>query len=394
MNKVRINLLTSTLATITLLSGCTLSPDWIPAAGPNRAKILNNQKDLSSTKIQIIEIDDAVARKVIESQEKKTFANILGNSSKMTTIGSGDVIEVSIWEAPPALLFAGSLASSSLTPSASKANALPEQMVGQDGTINVPFVGQVFVAGRSAAQVQSVIANKLHGIANDPQVLIRVIRNNTSNVTIIGDVTSSTRMPLTPRGERLLDALAAAGGVRQPIDKVTLQLTRKDQVAELPLQTIIRDPKQNILLQSGDVVTALFQPLSFTALGAVERNQEINFEAQGISLAQAVARVGGLQDNRSDAHGVFIFRYESPDALLQRPENLTTTPDGKVPVIYRIDMKDPTSFFVAQNFPIHNKDVLYVSNASGAELQKFLNIVLGTVGSVLYPASTIISVTK
>jgi polysaccharide export outer membrane protein len=52
-------------------------------------------------------------------------------------------------------------------------------------------------------------------------------------------------------------------------------------------------------------------------------------------------------------------------------------------VIYRINLKDPRTFFVAQNFPIHNKDLIYVSNAPGTELQKFLNLVF----SVIYPIS-------
>jgi polysaccharide export outer membrane protein len=42
-------------------------------------------------------------------------------------------------------------------------------------------------------------------------------------------------------------------------------------------------------------------------------------------------------------------------------------------------MRDPRSFFVAQNFPIENKDLLYVANAPAAELQKFLNLILSTV---------------
>ena len=60
---------------------------------------------------------------------------------------------------------------------------------------------------------------------------------------------------------------------------------------------------------------------------------------------------------------------------------LQTTPDGKVPVIYQVNLKDPGAFFVAQGFPIRNKDVMYVSNAPAAELQKFLNII----GSVVAP---------
>ena len=391
MNKAHTKLLTLTLV-IATLSGCTLSPDWIPAAGPNRQKILDNKQGVGASAVQIVEINDAVARQVIASQQKKSFSS-LANTSSSLTIGAGDVVEVTVWEAPPALLFGGS-DTVGLSPSGSKASVLPEQMVDQKGTISVPFIGQIFVAGKTPEQVQTIIAKKLRGMANDPQILVRTTRNNTSNVTVIGDVTASTRMSITPRGERILDALAAAGGVKDPIDKVTLQLTRDDQAAELPLQTVIRDPKQNIVLQSGDVVTALFQPLSFTVLGAVDKNQEINFEAQGISLAQAVARAGGLQDSRSDAHGVFIFRFETPSALVQQPANMVLTPEGKVPVIYRIDMKDPTNFFIAQNFPVRNKDILYVSNTSGAELKKFLDIVLGTVSSVLYPAASIISISK
>jgi len=201
---------------------------------------------------------------------------------------------------------------------------------------------------------------------------------------VVGDVGSSALVPLTPRGERLLDALAAAGGVRQPVHKTTIQVTRGASVHALPLETIIRDPKQNVPLHPGDVITALFQPLSFTALGATGKNEEINFEAQGITLAQALARIGGLNDARADAQGVFLFRFESPAAQTWPQQPVLLTPEGKVPVIYRADLKDPRTFFVAQSFPVNHKDVLYVSNASAAELQKFLNLVF----SVVYPFAT------
>ena len=152
----------------------------------------------------------------------------------------------------------------------------------------------------------------------------------------------------------------------------------------MPLETIIRDPNQNVPLQPGDVITAYFQPLSFIALGATGKNDAVNYEAQGISLAQALARAGGLQDARSDARGVFIFRFEPKDALPWPRQPVETTPDGKVPVIYRIDLKDPKSFLVSQSFPISKKDVLYISNTSVAELQKFLNLL----GSLIGPAAT------
>jgi polysaccharide export outer membrane protein len=59
------------------------------------------------------------------------------------------------------------------------------------------------------------------------------------------------------------------------------------------------------------------------------------------------------------------------------------TPDGRIPVIYRVDLGDPASFFVAQSFPIRNKDVLYVSSAPLADLQKFVSIVSSMAFSVI-----------
>lgn len=372
------------LAFVAQLGACSTYPAWLPSAGPSTDEVQQTSKVNSSSGIQIVDVSDAVARKLVSSQKQGLFSDMFAASLLPGhVVGAGDVVEVSVWEAPPAALFGSGAIDPRSGPSTTRVTALPEQMVNSDGRINVPFAGQIMAAGRVPQQIEQEIVQKLRGKANQPQVLVRVIRNNTANVTVVGEVTSSTRMPLTARGERLLDALAAAGGTRQPVGKVTLQLTRGNQVHALPLDTIIRDPKQNITLLPGDVVTSLFQPLSFTVLGATGKNEELNFEAQGISLAQALARAGGLQDARADAQGVFIFRLESPAAMELDGRVVATTPDGKVPVIYRVNLKDPASFFVAQGFPVQNKDVLYVSNAPAAELQKFLNIVTSSVFSVV-----------
>lgn len=372
------------LAFVAQLGACATYPAWLPSSGPSAEQVQQTSKVDSFSGIQIVDVSDSVARKLVSNQKLSLFSEMFAPSLLPShVIGAGDVLEVSVWEAPPAALFGSGAIDPRSGPSTTRVTALPEQMVNIDGRINVPFAGQIRAAGRAPQQIEEEIVQRLSGKANQPQVLVRVIRNNTANVTVVGEVTSSTRMPLTARGERLLDALAAAGGTRQPVNKVTLQLTRGSQVHALPLDTIIRDPKQNIALLPGDVVTSLFQPLSFTVLGATGKNEELNFEAQGISLAQALARAGGLQDARADAQGVFIFRLESPSAMELNGSALFTTPDGKVPVIYRVNLKDPASFFVAQGFPVQNKDVLYVSNAPAAELQKFLNIVTSSVFSVV-----------
>lgn len=366
-----------------LLTGCATYPSWLPGSGASRQQVMEVKITQPELPIQVVDLTEAVARRVLAGQKRTLFSETLGNRAPLRyNVGPGDVVEVSIWEAPPAALFGTNVIDPRGGAASTRVTSFPEQMVGKEGTINVPFAGAVPAAGKSLREIETEIVRRLTGKANQPQVLVRVIRNATSNVTVVGEVANSTRMPLTARGERLLDALAAAGGVRQPVGKMTLQITRNDQVQALALDTIIRDPNQNIALQPGDVITALFQPLSFTVLGATGKNEELNFEAQGISLAQALARAGGLQDARADARAVFIFRFEEANAMDPRSGSVLKTPEGKVPVIYQMNLTDPASFFVAQSFPVHNKDVLYVSNAPAAELQKFMNILYSGIFSV------------
>ena len=381
------------LAALLGLAGCTVNPLWLPSAGPSveQVRSLNKDRDpLRLEGIQLVEVNDAVARKLLAGRRQSLFSDAFAEVPKTGfVVGAGDVVEVSVWEAPPAMLFGAAGFDARAIPQATRVTSFPEQMVNSDGAVNMPFAGQVPAAGRTPQQIEAEVVRRLQGKANQPQVLVRVIRNMSSNVTVVGEVAASTRMPLTARGERLLDALAAAGGVRQPVNKMTLQITRGSQVHALPLDLIIRDPRQNVVLVPGDVVTALHQPLSYTVLGATGKNEELSFEAQGISLTQALARAGGLQDARADARGVFVFRFEEADAL-DWSGKVVTTPDGKVPVIYQIDLKDAASFFVAQSFPVNNRDVLFVSNAPAAELQKFLNIVT----SIAAPVLGVINVTR
>ncbi len=93
-----------------------------------------------------------------------------------------------------------------------------------------------------------------------------------------------------------------------------------------------------------------------------------------------MARSGGLDDNRADPGGVFIFRFE--DASLVEEPSGQLSANGKLPVVYQVDFNDPGAFFVTQNFPVQDKDVIYVANMPSAELEKFLRMV----GMVLTPS--------
>lgn len=366
-----------------LIAGCSTI---FPTIGPSRGEIAHSPSERVLPPIQVVDVTNEVTRRLLARRSQHLFSEVLeSRPNQLQTIGSGDYLTVTIWEAAPATLFGSATMSDPRgIPAPTNSTTLPEQPVDGDGYITVPFAGRVPAAGKTLPEISAEITRRLHGKANQPEVLVLQTRNLSSTVTVVGEVTTSARVPLTAAHEHLLDALAIAAGVRQPISKTTIQITRGESVYSLPLETIIEDPKQNIALQPGDVLTALFQPLSFTALGATGKNEEIQFETQGISLAQALARSGGLIDQRSNPRGVFIFRLEPKAALASPEEPANATPEGLVPVVYRVDLRDPQGLFLIQSFPIKDKDVLYVSNAPVSELQKFLNLVF----SLAYPVLT------
>ena len=334
---------------------------------------------IASAPITVVDLSGAAAQHIFASEHSQTFAETLGEIAPVgTVIGKGDTIDIAIWEAPPAALF-GTLSPLGTVASgiqAARSSGLPEQMVDETGRIAVPFAGEIMAAGRRPRDIETDIAQRLHGKANHPQVIVRITHNAQQNVSVLGDVANGGRFNVTPHGERVLDALAEAGGVKQPVTKMVLQVTRGGKVATMSLDAVIRDPAQNVRLAPDDVVTALFQPWTFTVLGATGTNAEIPFEATGMTLAQALGRAGGLNDARANMHGIFLFRLENPAALdAATLAGARTTPDGRVPVIYRLDMGDPAAFFIAQGLRMHDHDVLYVSNAPGADLQKFAQVV-------------------
>jgi polysaccharide biosynthesis/export protein len=364
------------------LQGCI----YHSATGPNRKVMSRGVSAVTPETIKFVPLDQAIVNRIAAQVRTARFSEYFPDTAPAGTVaGRGDLLAITIWEAPPAALFGG-MSSTGLIPTNAPASGvqLPEQIVSASGYVTVPFAGEVRALGRSGPEIARDIINKLSGKAHVPQAIVRIIRNGAAEATMLGDVSNTMRVPLTPKGERVLDALAMAGGVKQPIGKIALQITRGQQMQTMALSAIIADPRQNVMLQPGDVVAALFQPFSYTALGATGKNAEVPFEATGLSLDQAIGRAGGLVDDRSDPRGVFLFRLEDPAALADGSPG--TGP--RVPVIYHVDLKDPGSYFLMQGFPVRNKDVIYVANSSNADTKKVLDMVSSFLSSAA--AATII----
>lgn len=352
----------SALALLASLAACQ-------SVGPTRAAVNKAGDQIAIPGLKVVDVTQGVAQQLDQgsADQKDVFARDLSGAQPVgTTVGIGDTVEVTIWEAAPPALFGTAALDSGMGSiiQTSQPNALPGFLVGPSGTITIPFAGEIPAAGHSVHDIEREIVRRLQGRAHQPQAVVRIAKNVASTVTVLGDVKQPGQIPLTPHGERVLEALSDVGGTDQPLDRMTVQLTRGSIVRRMAAEDIVANPSNNVVLQSGDVVTALYQPNSFTVLGAAGKNDEVRFEGTGITLSQALGRVGGLRGDTADPKGVFIFRWQNPDAGGQR-----------VPVIYRVDLKQPETYLAAQNFPMRDGDVLYVSNSAVSDFQRFLGLV-------------------
>ncbi len=361
------------------LSGCA---SYMPYAGPRAGPVEAVAHNKTLKGIQLVDVNYALAHQIktqMETPHLRMLRDFSNPNPRLYTVGPGDTLQVYIWEAPPAMLFAA--AATTATASGSVMTTIPEQMVGSNGDILIPFAGKIACADKTLDQIGSEIRARLQNMAHDPQVVVRLVNNHAQSISVVGNVRKSTQVPLIPGGVSVLQALAAAGGVDKPVNKVTIQLSHEGKVLRLPLEDVIRHPEENVSLRSGDVVTALYQPLHVTVMGATTQTKEIDFEASGISLAQALARAGGLNGNEADAKAIFVFRMEKPGFLATWPQPLQPTPAGEVPVVFRFDFSNPATLFAAQQFPIQNHDLIYVAAAPITDLQKFLGLIV----QIVYP---------
>jgi len=261
---------------------------------------------------------------------------------------------------------------------------IPDQQVAPDGAIGVPYAGRVPAAGRTPAEVQQTIEARLASKALQPQVLVIVKQSNANAVTVAGEVVAGARVRLSPGGDRLLQVIAAAGGAKAPVYETFVRLSRSGITGAISLERLVAEPAENIYAQPGDVITLVRVPQTFTVFGATGRNAAIAFDAENITLSQALAKSQGLRDDLANPKGVFLFRYE-PASMVQALDQpmATHASGGTSPIAYRFDFSDANSYLVADQFPIHDKDIIFVSDAGAIQVQKLFALLQTVTGPVV-----------
>ncbi|HEX8388879.1 MAG TPA: polysaccharide biosynthesis/export family protein [Sphingomonas sp.] len=345
-----------------LVAGCAS----IPSAGPTSRQIRRDQARDNQTGFAIVDIDPAIARGMSGAAAGPGALAALAADGRTDALGPGDALAIDIYEVGVTLFAKGGAAAAGNNSfSAAAGGTSIVAVVDAEGVIKLPYVGRIQAAGRSTNEVARAIEQGLSGLSQRPQVTVAVRQNATNTFYILGDVRTPGRLDLGLPRERLLDAIARAGGTttQQPND-VVVRLTRGDVSAEERLSEIQAGGPADLPLLPGDRIQLFNRPRTFLVFGASDRVSQVPFSASELSLAEAMARTGGPSERIADPAAVYLFRWE-PGAAPDAPPR---------PVVYRLDMTDADSYFMSQQVEMRDKDVIYVASAASNAPAKLTQI--------------------
>lgn len=154
------------------------------------------------------------------------------------TVGKGDVLQISVWKDPEL---------------SRQVTVLP------DGTVSLPLVGQLVVAGKTLGLIRSEVTAKIKDYLPSPILNISVVQVNSMIIYVIGKVRAPGRFPVSSE-INVLQALAMAGGLDRFADEDNIKIYREEngqtRIIPFDYSEVVdgEQLQQNIRLRRGDVI--------------------------------------------------------------------------------------------------------------------------------------------
>lgn len=345
------------LTLLSLMSGCSL-----PGSNINS----NNLFQSADLKVNVVPITPDLLVDMVDKGH-------LGQSSSVDLtnfgddhayrVGAGDVLNVTVWDHPELTIPAGQFRSAGES----------GNVVHQDGSIFYPYVGKLKVAGLEVTQIRELISKSLSKFIEDPQVDVSVAAFNSQKVFVSGSVVNPSTLPVTNVPLSLLDAISACGGLASDADwrKVTLTRTGNEgsraEVLDLYALLQLGDMSQNRILMPGDVIhIPRNDALKVFVMGDVLKAATQRIDRSGLTLAEAINNVGGINESTADASGIFVIRSARDDGVN----------------VYQLDASVGSMLIMSTKFELEPMDVVYVTSVPVARWNRLIAQLLPTVTAI------------
>ena len=288
-----------------------------------------------------------------------------GTHSRM--IAAGDAIDLTVWTSDENAL---------LTTPGQRAVDITGATVSPGGTIFVPYIGQVAVAGSSVESARTGIQRQFEEILPSAQVQLLRTAGRLSSVDVVDGAERPGRYPLGDGSTTALAVLSEAGGASRQIDNPRLRLVRDGRTYTVPLSRLYASPALDTVLRGGDKLVVEPDPRTFVAIGATGSERIVRFPEEEVSALEAIALAGGVDGSRADLNGILILRDYPAGAVT--PE-LTRGPD-RSRVVFAIDLTSADGTFSANRFLVQSGDVVLATESRVTEIRTITQLIGNTLG--------------
>ena len=115
-------------------------------------------------------------------------------------------------------------------------------------------------------------------------------------------------------------------------------------------------------------------------MGEVKDPQVLKIDRAGMSLTEALGSVGGINELKADATGVFVIRKSKPSQNTEPGSDKDKSVN--IADVYQLNMKDATALVLGNDFQMQPYDIVYVTAAPLARWNRVLSLIAPTISSI------------
>jgi polysaccharide export outer membrane protein len=339
-----------------IISACAISPGFKKepsSTNPKRMGLKQNGVTLTFYNLNKINVSSLPRIKDIKKKSKEKIKELMVDDKYYYTLGYGDVINVALTDIED---IDGSYT------------------VSPDGSVTIPYVGQIAVSDLTKEEAQEFINNVLKDFYQEPETIVKIEAYNSSYVYLTGSINRPQSILLSEQPLKILDSLMRAGYVKdqKSYNKKAL-LRRGDDVYNIDLYQLLELNKTelNIYLRKEDVLHITESDVDQAyAFGEFSRPGPIPVY-KDLTLTELFA-TQGINQSTAKTKAIYVMREDVTKFLHID--------------IYEIDLRNPAALIAANKFYILPNDIVYIPSTRLVEWNKVI--------SLLTPSETLFSTYK